>query len=171
MKSFLMSYNSKIIAFFPQFISGLIVFILFYFASLIVRAFIKYISNHSKRKAELINLMADTAKSLVIVIGLISALGSMGINVSALLTSLGLAGFAVGLAVKEPLGNMIAGFMVLYNEPFKKGDFLDVDGKNNGKVKSVNLRYTVLCENNDVTMIPNSTVLKGVLKVSKNPIA
>ena len=75
--------------------------------------------------------------------GLISALGTIGMNVSALVASLGLTGFAVGFAFKDFLSNILAGVMILIYKPFHVGNM--ISGSNfSGKVEEINLRYTRL---------------------------
>ena len=79
------------------------------------------------------------------IIGFITALGTMGIDVSAIVAGLGLTGFAFGFAFKDMLSNFISGIMIFIYEPFKLGDTIEVDGKT-GKVVDINLGVCYTCE-------------------------
>ncbi|MFV0338564.1 MAG: mechanosensitive ion channel family protein [Chthoniobacterales bacterium] len=112
-------------------------------------------------------LGAQIAKVLIISVGLISALGMAGVNVSALLASLGLTGFALGFAFKDILSNFLAGALILFYRPFSKGDrvaVLNVEGK----VEAIDLRYTRLKSEKDHYLVPNSTLLSNVITVRGN---
>ena len=53
------------------------------------------------------------AKLSLIVFGLVTALGTAGVNVSALVAGLGLTGFALGFAFRDVLSNLLAGVLIL----------------------------------------------------------
>jgi len=111
------------------------------------------------------NFLAQCVCSLLIVVGLITALGTIGVDVSALITSLGLLGFAVGFATKDILSNALAGIMILIFKPFKIGDQLTVQ-QNTGIVTAIDLRYTTINhEKAYVTLIPNSAALNSIIDV------
>lgn len=159
------AFYQSLIHLLPQLIAGTITFILMYGFALLSKWLILRIGKKTKRNPYLFDIFATSAKSVLVIIGIIMGLGTIGINVTALVTSLGLAGFALGLAIKDPLSNMIAGVMLLYYQPFKVGDHLDISGKNNGTVIKVSLRYTHLVTDDVTALIPNNTVLNAVLSV------
>jgi small conductance mechanosensitive channel len=156
--------------FLPRLVAGLITFFIMLGIAFAVQWCIGRIGRKTKRNPYLFDIFATSAKSIVIIIGIIMGLGTIGINVTALVTSLGLAGFALGLAIKDPLSNMISGVMLLYYQPFKVGDDIDVGGKNAGKVVAVSLRYTRLVSEDAEMLIPNNTVLGAVLTVRNQAI-
>ena len=156
--------------FLPRLVAGLITFFIMLSIAFIVQWCVRRIGRKTKRNPYLFDIFATSAKSIIIIVGIIMGLGTVGINVAALVTSLGLAGFALGLAIKDPLSNMIAGVMLLYYQPFKVGDEVDVGGKNAGKVVAVSLRYTRLVSEDTEMLVPNNTVLAAVLTVKKQSI-
>ncbi|MFV0415274.1 MAG: mechanosensitive ion channel family protein [Chthoniobacterales bacterium] len=112
-------------------------------------------------------LGAQIAKILIVSVGLISALGMAGVDVTALLASLGLTGFALGFAFKDILSNFLAGALILFYRPFVKGDrvaVLNVEGK----VEAIDLRYTQLKTDKDHFLIPNSTLLSNIITIRGN---
>ncbi|MBZ5710718.1 mechanosensitive ion channel family protein [Nannocystis pusilla] len=77
------------------------------------------------------------------IIGLASALNSVGFEVSAILAGLGLGGMALALASQDTVANVFGGVLVLTQRPFKIGERIEVDGID-GWVQHVGLRQTVV---------------------------
>lgn len=163
-KGFIATAHQQVIAALPRIITGVIVFIVAWIIALIVRSIIRHLSNHTKSRRYLFGILAKVAYVIILILGFITALGTMGINVLALVTGLGLASFAVGFALKDSLSNILAGFIVLYYEPFKINDDVSVTNEE-GKVAEINLRYTVLQAEGKHILVPNSTVLTNTVIV------
>ena len=81
------------------------------------------------------------AASLVIVVVL--AIGTLGVQITPLLAVLGTAGLAVGLALKDSLSNIASGVMLVTLRPFRVGDVVTVAGQT-GTVREVRIFQTVL---------------------------
>ena len=81
-------------------------------------------------------------------------------DVSALVASLGLTGFALGFALRDALSNVLSGVLVLIYRPFKRGDSIKVTGFE-GKVIEIDLRYTSLQMNGSRVLIPNSSLFNN----------
>ena len=79
----------------------------------------------------------------IIIICAIMALNVFGINTASLLAILGAAGLAVGLALRETLGNIAAGIILIFQVTYKKGEFIEF-GAFMGTVTEINLFKTVL---------------------------
>ncbi len=80
------------------------------------------------------------------------------IDVTPLITGLGVGGFIIGFAFQDSLSNFAAGFMILLNSPFKEGDYVEVAG-NAGSVVNINLMATTLnTPDNKRITVPNSGV-------------
>ncbi len=95
----------------------------------------------------------------VLIFAFLIALQQFGINISALLASLGIGGLAVALAAKDTLANFFGGIMVIADNPFSKGDWVLIDGKYEGIVESIGLRTTKLRTfEKSILTIPNSLV-------------
>jgi len=153
----------------PEFILGIIIFLVSWLIGVIAKSCIVRLSNHAKRRQYLYRLLGSATMLAIFSAGLVTALGTMGINISALITSLGLVGFAISFALKDALSNLMSGFMVLFYEPFKAGDYISVN-KVEGEVFNINLRYTIVKSDNEYTYIPNSTILSNPLTVTKRAL-
>ncbi len=82
---------------------------------------------------------------IVVLYAILIALGTMGIDVSAIVASLGLCGFALGFAMRDTLGNLVAGVLVRVYGHIKVGDLIKIAGFT-GHIESINLRNTILIE-------------------------
>ncbi len=106
-----------------------------------------------------------TNKALNVVIGLIAVmiiLDHFGINIGSLIVSLGVGSLAVALAAQDTLANMIAGFVILVDRPFRVGHRIELDGGQVGDVQEIGLRSTKLLNfDNNLIIIPNSDLVKG----------
>lgn len=143
-------------------ISGVIVFILFWIVAHLASGMIKRLN--TKRNLHVIMIVRRLVKNVLLVIGLVSVLGTAGVNVSALIASLGLLGFAAGYALKDLLSNIIAGFMLMLNRTIQTGDKISVSS-NEGVVDSITLRYTILKSDTGTLYIPNNTLFTNTLTV------
>lgn len=81
------------------------------------------------------------SKAFVIVVGTVAILQEWGINVSALLASLGLGGLAFALAAKDTAANLFGGLTVLADKSMKVGDWVKI-GDVEGIVEDIGLRTT-----------------------------
>lgn len=133
------------------------VFIAFWMVSLVVEKTARRIGRRSHLSTELLALIGRTASIALIVLGGITALGTAGVNVSALVAGLGLTGFALGFALKDALSNLLAGLLILIYRPFKRHDRISVAGFE-GIVIETDLRYTTLQDEGKKILIPNSTL-------------
>ena len=97
---------------------------------------------------------------LVLVVAL---LGQLKVPTAPLVTLLGACGAAIALALKDSLGNIAGGLLILANKPFKKGDVIDTAGIN-GIVENIDLFVTTLKTfDNKVITIPNGTINTSVI--------
>lgn len=99
-------------------------------------------------------------KVIIKVIVVVSALSTLGMNVTTLVAAIGTAGVTVALALKDSLSNFASGVLILFNHTFKVGDFIEINGEK-GTVKRIELMFTTLATaDNKRLVIPNS-VLTG----------
>ena len=91
-------------------------------------------------------------------IALLIVLDICGINTASLLTVLGAAGLAVGLALKDTLGNLASGLVLLFIRPYNPGDYIEC-GSVGGTVQKMGLFTTVLTTPDGLFIsVPNSAL-------------
>lgn len=85
-------------------------------------------------------------------------LDNLGVSVGPLIAGVGVAGFILGFAFQDTLSNFAAGLLLLANNPFKVGDYVEVAGQG-GTIKELNMMATTLTtpDNKRIT-IPNKSV-------------
>jgi small conductance mechanosensitive channel len=99
-----------------------------YLSVLVKKGLTRAMQSSKVTLSELLKAMiVSTAKNLVFLIGLLFALSQLGISIGPLLAGLGIAGFIVGFALQDTLGNFASGLMILVYRPFDVGDFVDAD--------------------------------------------
>jgi small conductance mechanosensitive channel len=92
---------------------------------------------------------------VMLLIGLMFALSSLGVSVGPMMTALGAGGFIIGFALQETLGNFASGMMIMVYQPFDEGDFVEISGVS-GKVEKMSLvSTTLLTFDNKELIIPN----------------
>ena len=107
-------------------------------------------------------IITATKYALYIVLAVV-ILTSLKIPTAPLITVLGACGAAVALALKDSLGNIASGIIILANKPFIRGDVIEVTGIT-GIVQSIDLLVTTLkTYDNKVITIPNGTITAAVL--------
>ena len=110
------------------------------------------------------NMIVSTAGGLVLLLGVLFGLAQLGISVGPLLAGLGIAGFIVGFALQDTLGNFAAGMMILLFRPYDVGDVVEAGGVV-GKVSDMSLvNTTILTFDNQTLVMPNSKIWGDVIK-------
>jgi small-conductance mechanosensitive channel len=135
-------------------------------AGLLRRAILKLGRHLDASRRAVVQLAATSAKVATLVIGVVTALGTMGLDVSAMVAGLGLTGFALGFAFRDILSNLLAGVLLLIYQPIRIGQEVRVAGSE-GKVVEINLRYTVVEKGDETFHIPNSMLLNNVIRVAR----
>ena len=149
----------------PKLLTGIAVFLAFYIAAVVARRVLFHIAeNMDDEKRSIMKLAANTSKCTLCAFGLLSALGTLGINITALVAGLGLTGFALGYAFKDAVSNFLAGLLILFYRPFGRKDKIKVSGFE-GIVTEINLRYTILQSESNSVLIPNSTLFTNAIVV------
>ena len=140
-----------------------IVFI-FWIIARFVRRVVARATELSDRFSELLEqFMVTMSFRAVMCIGLLVALGTVGVNVGALLAVIGGASFIIGFALQDTLGNFASGVMLLIYRPFDVGDAVEVGGVN-GKIDRVSLvSTTIRTFDNKVVLVPNRNVWGQVI--------
>jgi MscS family membrane protein len=106
---------------------------------------------------------------IVVVAALVTA-QNLGINITAVITSLSIGGLAVGLAAQDTLGNLFGAVVVFVDKPFRLGDQIKLDAVE-GTVEAVGLRSTrVRNSDGQLVAVPNKIMGNAVItNVTERP--
>ena len=137
---------------------ALVIFIIGKWIAKRITNFCKKLLSRADVDPTLVNFLANIVYAILLAAVILAALDTLGIPVTSLLAVLGAAGLAIGLALKDSLGNFAAGVMLVLFRPFKQGDFVEVAGTA-GTIKEVKIFNTVLTTpDNKQIIIPNAQV-------------
>jgi small-conductance mechanosensitive channel len=111
-----------------------------------------------------INVVAIAARVLLWAIVLLLILDNLGINITALVTGLGIGGIAIALAVQNILGDLFAALSIVLDKPFVVGDAINV-GDAAGTVEHIGLKSTRLrSDSGEMIIISNGDLLKSRIR-------
>jgi small conductance mechanosensitive channel len=152
----------------PSVLTGIVLVLIFWIGAKIAHAVILRMGSNRRVNADAVHILADGMKWTVLTVGLITGLGTVGVDVSALIAGLGLTGLALGIALKDVVSNSIAGIMILIYKPFQRQDRITITGLE-GTVVQIDLRYTTLETPEERILIPNANLLTNSIVVRRKP--
>lgn len=108
-------------------------------------------------------LIDNVYMAVIFVFTVITAAGQLGINITAPLAGLGILGIAIGFAAQDSLSNIIAGFLIFFDKPFRVGDYVSI-GDHYGRIELITMRSTrIRTQDNTYVVIPNQKIINEVL--------
>lgn len=144
----------------PRLLSACIVLVLFWTLWRVVHRGLATLLRRGSIDATLGKLVQSATKVTVFSIGVVSALGQVGVDITGLLTGVGVLGLTIGFAARDALSNIISGFLILWDRPFTIGDLIEV-GDFYGRVDAITLRTTrVVTVDGRMLAIPNTEIAK-----------
>jgi MscS family membrane protein len=169
-------FGENIQAIFDGIINTLIIFVVTVLLLKIISGFALQWTKEWKFKTKttaderLIPFLQKILKAVVIVLALIFAFNAWKINISPLLATAGIAGIAIGLAVKDSLSNILGGLQLVLDKTFKVGDKIQLESGELGVIMDVGLRSTKLrTYDNEVIYIPNGYLANTKIKNFTEP--
>jgi small conductance mechanosensitive channel len=153
-------YN-KFLNYLPDIIIALVILIVGLLVSKLLVKIVKGIMDKTKVDPTATSFITSLMKGLVYTIVTVVFLSVLGVPMASLITVIGAAGLAIGLALQTVLSNLSGGFIILFEKPFKVGDIIESEGSR-GKVDGIGILYTqIVTDNGDLVFIPNGKVSGG----------
>jgi MscS family membrane protein len=122
------------------------------------------LNENTKIKNEVINIVLKIFNFIIFLFGFLLALHLVGVNLTAILSGLGIGGLAVALAAKETLANFFGTLSILISDSFSQGDWI-VSSSVEGTVVEIGLRVTtVRTFDNALISVPNATLANSDVK-------
>jgi small-conductance mechanosensitive channel len=110
------------------------------------------------------SILTYVTRAIVYVIGILIILQSLGISITPLLTALGVGGLAVALALQDTLSNLFAGIHIIASKKFRTGDFVRLEGGQEGYVEDISWRNTTIrALSNFIYIVPNNKIASMIL--------
>jgi MscS family membrane protein len=118
----------------------------------------------------LIPFLQKIFKAIVIILALLFIFSAWKVNISPLLATAGIAGLAIGLAVKDSLNNILGGLQLVLDRVFKVGDKVKLESGELGTIMDIGLRSTKLrTYDNEIIFIPNGYLANAKIKNYTQP--
>lgn len=135
---------------------------------LFIERFLSFSINHYAEKSDVIrtskSIIKGSAKILVVGIGSLVILGTLGISITPIIASLGITSLAVALALQPTLENFFSGVQLVVDKPIRVGDYIELDSGEQGFVEKIGWRSTW------IKMLPNNVVIMPNSKLSQSKI-
>ncbi len=140
----------------PNIISAVLIFLLgWWLSKIICKLFVKAMKK-SKADHTVISFLNQILSAVLKTLVIICVLSTIGFDVTTIITTIGAAAVTIGLALKDSLANVASGTLIIINQKFKTGDYLETEGLQ-GEVVKIEMMYTTLrTYDNKEVMIPNS---------------
>lgn len=156
--------TEMVVGFLPKVVAAFLVLVAFWLLLRVTRPTLRRLLRRADFADALIGLLVDNVYRFGMwAVALVMALGQLGVNVTAALAGLGVAGLAVGFAAQDSLENTIAGFLIFWDKPFVVGDYITTQDRY-GRVSNITMRTTrIRTPDNTYIVIPNAQIIEDVL--------
>lgn len=109
-------------------------------------------------------LIETLAQLAVLILGILLILNELGYPLTTILTTLGVGGLAVALALQDTLSNLFAGFYVAVARQVRLGDYIKLDGGQEGYVTDISWRSTSIRSlANNLIVVPNAKLAQAIV--------
>jgi small-conductance mechanosensitive channel len=111
-------------------------------------------------------LVVNLARLAVGILGLFIILQNLGIDITALITALGIGGIAVALALQDTLGNLFAGVQIILSQQVRQRDYIRLSSGEEGWVTDVKGRSTTIQSfpDGNLVNVPNAMLASSIVK-------
>jgi len=133
-------------------------------AATIVSRLIRTFSREGSSPVPVTGLTQNVARIVVMALGTMVILNEVGIEITPLLTVLGVGGLAVGLALQDPLSNLFSGLFISLSGQIRVGDFIELEDGRSGFIVDFDWRSTRLqLLPNNVVIVPNNRLAQAIV--------
>lgn len=107
-------------------------------------------------------LLQKVSKFLLAAVAIVILLAKFDVDISGLIVSLGVGSLAIALAAQETISNMIAGFIIMTDRPFRIGDRIRIGNDLVGDITEIGIRSTKILDfDSNLIIIPNNEIIKS----------
>ncbi len=110
------------------------------------------------------SLTQNLAKLIILALGVLIILDSLGVKIGSLLAALGIGSLAVALGLQDTLSNLFAGLYITMSQNLRVGDYVKLEGGDEGYVDDIGWRSTTIrMLPNNLLIVPNSKISQAVI--------
>ncbi|GGW47814.1 mechanosensitive ion channel protein [Streptomyces lucensis JCM 4490] len=130
-------------------------------AARVISGLVRSVTQSRSGVAGSATIFVNITRVLVLAIGFLVVLQTLGVSIAPLLTALGVGGLAVALALQDTLANLFAGVHILASKTVQPGDYIRLSSGEEGYVVDINWRQTTVRQlSNNLVVIPNGQLAK-----------
>ncbi len=156
--SLLTSLTDKFVSALPVLVFAVTVFFLGIILSKLLLKFTAKFVERSNIENTAGSFLISLIRVMLYILVAIIALSILNVPMTSIVTVIGTAGIAIGLALQNSLSNLAGGFIILFSKPFKSGDLIEIDNSL-GTVDSIGILYTkIITPDNKSVFIPNGKI-------------
>jgi small-conductance mechanosensitive channel len=109
-------------------------------------------------------IFTNLTNLLVLIIGLLILLNTLGISITPILTALGVGGLAVALALQDTLSSLFSGLNIVVSRQVRPGDYVKLDSGEEGYVTDITWRSTTIrALANNIIVVPNTKLASAIV--------
>ncbi len=146
---------------FTDILRAIIIILIAYVISRVVRRILRRISfADDSRSTSIIYTLSRLSHYLIIIIGLIIALSSIGLSFTNVAIVAGALSVGIGFGLQSIVNNFVSGIILLFEQNLKVGDYVELESGMKGVVKGIHVRSTTITtlDNLDI-IVPNSELV------------
>ncbi|MGW2208737.1 mechanosensitive ion channel family protein [Streptomyces sp. NPDC001781] len=144
-----------------QFLQVWLILVVTLSAARVIAGLVQSVTQSRSGVAGSATIFVNITRVLVLAIGFLVVLQTLGISIAPLLTALGVGGLAVALALQDTLANLFAGIHILASKTVQPGDYIRLSSGEEGYVVDINWRQTTVRQlSNNLVVIPNGQLAK-----------
>ncbi|MEU8779142.1 mechanosensitive ion channel family protein [Streptomyces sp. NPDC048606] len=144
-----------------QTLTALLIFIATLTAARVVAGLVRAVAASRTGVAGSATIFVNITRVVVLTMGVLVALETVGVSIAPLVTALGVGGLAVALALQDTLANLFAGVHILASKTVQPGDYIRLSSGEEGYVVDINWRNSVVRNlSNNLVIIPNGRLAK-----------
>jgi small-conductance mechanosensitive channel len=139
-----------------QTLTVLLIFVVTLAAARVVADLVRSVAQSRSGVAASATIFVNITRVMVLALGFLVVLQTLGISIAPMLTALGVGGLAVALALQDTLANLFAGIHILASKTVQPGDYIRLSSGEEGYVTDINWRQTTIRNlSNNLVIIPN----------------
>lgn len=141
-----------------------IITLIIYSLIILTRKSLKNLCNRANLDTHTCQFLQKGAHYFIIIIGTVLALQNLGIEITPIITALGIFSVALSYALKDFISNIIAGLLLISYPHFKINDIVKLKDWQ-GKVVDINIRYTTLQDGDMIIFVPSFVVYTTTIAI------
>ncbi|MFH7595644.1 mechanosensitive ion channel family protein [Streptomyces racemochromogenes] len=144
-----------------QSLTALLIIFATFTAARVIAGLVQSVAQSRTGVAASATIFVNITRIVVLTMGVLVALETIGVSIAPLVTALGVGGLAVALALQDTLANLFAGVHILASKTVQPGDYIRLSSGEEGYVVDINWRNSVVRNlSNNLVIIPNGRLAR-----------